>query len=261
MGIFDIFNRRNKTTKHLLRIYGNLGQSEYSSDEKMHISECFIATAKELLSTSDLKYNILGSGYGLSKGSPSFGEKAYRNKIAKKGFEAMWGMWVESRQLKYESNFILMTGQGSLSRFEGDFSWALETDPKGDLAIEILHRISKVCAIDYAYSYPASNHIILGEVHVKSGFLVSTAYKPKTEELWDENIGAISVGGIKELYPINFFNPAQLQYLENLIPQERIVVDGGAEIWRISTDEIARKNDSLANVLLKRKTTFFSNTR
>ena len=174
-------------------------------------------------------------------------------KLKKKGYKTFRGMQIEARNLDCESSFSFITGQDKANRFEVNFSWSIKSDPENNRATDIIHRLIDICSIDYAYSYPTTNKVNLGEWHEKKGLLSITSYKPKSERLWNDHIPNIVNGKIKKLYPINFFNKEQLKSLMDVSPIERTVYQNNGELWKLSLDEIKNGNKKLSNIVLKNK--------
>lgn len=247
MNLFNLFKKNN--TKNFLRVYANAGKVNYSSAEKQSITECLISLATSCLGKTKPKFDISGSGYGFSKGSSRIGEKSFRNRLKKKGFESMWGMTVGSDEANYDSSFILMSPAHPIQYMECSFYWSIGTEQNMDYCLDILKRISEIAEINYAYAYPAKENLMLGECYIKNGIFYSEIKRLPAVLKWNKNWAESLDGKIRKLFPMNCFNAKQLENLVEIKPVEKTPLGNGSEIWKIADDEIERGNKILNNLI------------
>jgi len=247
MNLFKSFKK--KDTKNFLRVYANAGKVSYSPSEKEEITDCLISIANTHLGKNKLKFNISGSGYGISKGSARFGEKSFWNRLKKKGFESMWGINVGSEENNYDSRFILMGPAHPIQYMECSFYWSIDKDYNMDFCVNILKQISKITEINYAYAYQVKENMMLGEWYIKKGLFYSESKTSPAVRRWNENWAELLDGKIRKLYSVNCFNTQQLEKLSELKPTEKIPLGNGIEIWKIADIEIERGNKILNNLI------------
>lgn len=228
---------RKKKQKNYLRIYANWGKPYYSEKEKEELVMFFCKIVKELYAPLPIKYDILGSGYGISKGGPFLGQKAFDNKLMKKGYKNLYGVTIKQTDEIY-SHFILLENDfhGDACRMELTFDWPHEQDLKLKKALDLLIEISKKLEIKYAYAYPAD---------IKMNFYENAyrTYASKSQKAWSQRMQEIKDGMIKEICPVNFFNYQQLSKLSNIEPDEKIQLNNMGEIWLFegNTTEINKR--------------------
>lgn len=245
-----IFNRNPTYTKHYLRIYCNIGKSEYSETEKEQITNCFMQLPMLLFETINLKFDISGIGYGISKGGPLIGEKALRRKFEKKGFSKMDGFVAQSKQENYNSGFTTMIYQESNRYLDCYFSWPFSIPDPYIFVEQIVIQLLKVVKINYGYCYPTDdNHFDLGEGIIKNGLFSTTLSQPESEIKWSKNIYEITMGMIKKLYPINILNTTQIERLKTIEAVKEQELNRELKLWILDND-VAR-TQSIENAVLK----------
>ncbi|MCV2485306.1 hypothetical protein OD917_10250 [Flavobacterium sp. SH_e] len=218
--------------KNYLRIYIDIGKSEYSEDEKKSATELLIDIANNLCNDSKLKYDISGSGYGISKGDGFIGERSLKNKIESKGFKNLFGFTVHSNDHTYKSGFSIFSNEHVINRIDMYFSWPYEDFKSLDKAIQIIKMVSDKLKIDYAYAYSDDKTLFEnGEGRIKTYIFSSILKVPEQERIWEDKLLEILKGTIKKLYPINVFNKRQIEGLGNIQPEKQIEVSDENQIW------------------------------
>jgi hypothetical protein len=231
-----------KYEKNYLRIYANIGKAEYSEEEKKVMTELLIGIANNIFSHNELKYDISGSGYGISKGDAFVGQKTLKNKIDKKGYKNLFGFTVHSNDRNYKSGFSIYSSHLVVNRIDMYFSWP-HKDLIIDKAIEIIKMISEKLRIDYAYSYPDDKTLSeIGEERISYGFFSISSKIPKQEIEWNSKLSEISTGTIKKLYPFNVFNKKQQEGLSEIHPEKQIDLSNENQIWIFETSSLDREN-------------------
>lgn len=221
-----------KFEKNYLRVFLNIGKKEYSEEEKRNATELLIDIANNLCKDSKLKYDISGSGYGISKGDGFIGEKALKNKIDKKGYKNLYGFVVHSNDHSYKSGFFIYSNEYVLNRMDMYFSWPYEDSNSIDKTIEIIKVISKKLKIDYAYAYPDDKTLgEIGEYRITYYNFSTISRVPEQEHIWQDKLLEIPTGTIKKLYPFNLFNKNQIEGLSNIVPQKQIKLHDENQIW------------------------------
>ncbi len=250
MKLFGLFKTRLE--KNYLRVYANIGRAEYSERDKRKLSEHFISLAKELYDSPILKYDITGPGYGISKGSPLLGQRAFDNRIKSKGYSKLDGLTIRAEAHAYSSMFLLLNNAHDPDRLEAYFSWPHAQDKALGQAVKIIRSLSKVMQIEYAYAYPTDNSLNdIGEWKNKKGIFSISLSMPESERIWDRHIREIKTGTIKKVYPINCFNWVQVSQVNGIEPHDKISLENGNEIWRFEAGALKGLNMSAICTVLK----------
>lgn len=220
--------------KNYLRIYGNIKRTDYNDTDRKELVELVIGIANTL-GYIKLNYDISGQGYGISKGGPFLGEKAFNNRLDKKGYRQLEGISIFSKDHVYKSGFNLFLLPQHVNRLDMYFSWSSVGDEQLEKAIVILKKVAEQVKIDYAYAYPADKSLWEdGEGKFKEHFLGGSSLTfPKEEQQWNQQMGLITDGTIKKLYPLNVFNKRQQEQLTDVSPLQRIPLNHQNEIWII----------------------------
>ena len=249
MRIFGL-NKR-KTEKNYLRIYANMGKGQYSEKDKEKISNRFIKIANDLNGFSKFKYDISGPGYGISKGSPYLGEKAFVGRIKNKGYSKLTGINIMSKENSYNSRFILMKWPNDMNWLDVCFSWPHLDDENLDVSIKILENFSEIIQINYAYAYPTHSDLYdLGERIMSKNIFSFSTKTSKPENLWKENIKNIKLGFIKKLYPVNVFNKSQRENLNGILPLEKIKLNNDNEVWKFESNSLKHLKPKITSAIL-----------
>lgn len=251
MGIFNFWTKR-PLEKNYLRIYGNIGEAEYSEERKKELVELLVNIANELNDYPKLNFDINGIGYGISKGSPFLGERAFRDKIQDKGYSKLIGATIRSEKGEYNSCFNIITWSNDVNWLNLDFSWNYFDDINLNKSIMLLKRASKIIKIDYAYAYSSDSSLSdSGEWRVSKRLFTVSSKMPKKEILWNKNIGKIKSGLIKKLYPINLFNEEQKKNLVGVVlPEEEIKLNDNITLWRFKSNSLQELNSKVSNSVL-----------
>ena len=245
MNIFNFLSKK-KLDRIYLAVYANLGKTIYADSEKEELVKNFVEISKKLYGTVSLKFDIGGSGYGISKGSPCFGQKAFDNKLKKFGYRKLDGIRVQTEIQNISSQFILI----SSSHLELCFFWKNDSEPALKKALDLIIEVSKFTDVEYAYAYPSTRELFNFEWILRKGFFSSGYTTPETQSIFRKNIEKTKDGYIKKIYPVNYFNPTQLAKLTNLIPEERFMLDNENEIW-IFNSNLDELNLKAINCILK----------
>ncbi len=218
--------------RNYLRIYANLGKETYTEAEKELLVKSFVAIGEEIFGEKHLRFDINGSGYGISKGDPLVMAKTFWSKIDKKGYKNFEGMSAHSKDEKFESQFSLILKLQNFSRFEAEFFWNGNTTYDNEKALQVVIFFQEMIVINYCYGYLADKNLTWNEWVVKKSFFSTSSYIPKTEKIWAGQIGDIPQGQIKKLYDFNVFNSKQIEKLDPTIaPTSKIPLSNGLEVW------------------------------
>ncbi|MHC0440340.1 hypothetical protein [Flavobacterium sp. 3-210] len=232
-----------KFEKNYLRVFLNIGKKEYSEEEKKNATELLISIANNLCKYSKLKYDISGSGYGISKGDGFIGEKSLKNKIERKGFKNLFGFTVHSNDHKYKSGFSIFSNEYVVNRIDMYFSWPYEDSKSLDKAVQIIKMVSEKLKIDYAYAYSDDKTLFEnGEVRIKTYIFSSILKVPEQERIWEDKLLEILRGTIKKLYPINVFNKKQIEGLDNINSEKQIELSDENQIWIFDPIKLKAEN-------------------
>ena len=241
-----MFIKSGKLNKNYLRVYANLNRTQYSESEKESLVDVYLKITKNLYSSGKLKYDIFGTGFGISKGGPLLGEKAFNNKLSKKGCANLFGLYIFEEVKKFSSGFTLLTNRDSGNCIDSYFSWSYEEDKEAKKVEEILSQISKYITVQYGYSYSTDKTLIEAfESKTRKIFFFDSISINKNHRLWTNNVHTIEEGKIKELYQINLLNLDQRKKMEEIIPDEIKVFNNELEIWKFKPNKL-RKMNSLA---------------
>jgi hypothetical protein len=251
MKLFDFFQLRKlpKYEKNYLKVYANWGKQGHSDLEKQRIIQLFISLSKKLYNSSSLKFDIYGPGYGISKGTPYFGKKAFDNKLNKFGYKNFDGMTIKAEG-EYISSQLIFINLDILSILEMCFLWENDSDLDLIKAIDLLTEISDFVDIEYAYAYPTIREMNVSEGIYEKGFFTFSSVIPKSEFFWSKNVKKIKEGMIKKIYPINCFNLSQLAQLANIQPDEKYILKNRSEIW-VFKSNLVEINERATNCVLK----------
>ena len=220
--------------KNYLRIYGNIGQTVYNETDRKQLVALLTGIAHTLGYTKP-KYDISGQGYGISKGDAFLGEKAFNNKLDKKGDQHLEGITVLSSDYLYKSGFALFLLPQHVNRLDMYFSWSPAADELLNGVLVILNKVAEQVKIDYAYAYPADKTLWEEGEWKLTQFRLggSSLSMPEEERQWQQQLGMITEGTIKKLYPVNVFNKRQQEQLTGVSPLQRIALNHQNEIWII----------------------------
>ncbi|MFK8270550.1 hypothetical protein [Capnocytophaga stomatis] len=196
--------------QNYLRIYANIGKENYSENEKETLVKTLIAIGEEIFTQTDLRMDINGSGYGISKGDPLVKQQTFWKKIDKKGYKNLFGISTSHKDYyNYRSQFNLWMQSHNFFRLDIEFFWQANDNFDYEKAQKIIKTYLPIVRIDYAYGYLADKNLTWDEWITKESFWSSTSYIPKEEEIWQGQIGEILNGKIKKIYAFNVFNKAQ----------------------------------------------------
>lgn len=237
-----IFKRKPTYTKHYLRVYCNIGKSEYSETEKKNLVSSLLVIPNLLFEEPKLEFDIHGPGYEISKGS-SIGKKALMNRFEKKGYSKMYAFDVISEEQKFNSGILFMPNSTTLGFLDCHFSWPYSISNPQKFLIELINELSKFAHIEYGYCYPADDRLSdAGEGVVKAGLFSTTVSNPDSEILWRDKIEQIPTGIIKKLYPLNLLNSKQIDQLTNIEPNNSIQLNSNIQLWEIENyDDLTSK--------------------
>jgi hypothetical protein len=235
-----------KYEKNYLRIYANIGKAEYSEEEKKVMTELLIGIANNIFSHNELKYDISGSGYGISKGDGLIGEKSLKNKIDKKGYMNLFGLKVCSGDRSYKSGFFILPSAIDLKIMDIYFSWTYTNEESLQKANEIIKLISQKLKIAYAYAYSDDKTLLEnGEGRITYGIFSIKVIIPEQERKWESKLHEIPSGTIKKLYPFNVFNKKQLEGLSGIHPEKQIDLSNGNQIWIFDPSKLNEENNNV----------------
>ncbi|MFK8275682.1 hypothetical protein ACI76Y_08385 [Capnocytophaga cynodegmi] len=196
--------------QNYLRIYANIGKENYSENEKETLVKTLITIGEEIFSQTDLRMDIHGSGYGISKGDPLVKQQTFWKKIDKKGYKNLFGIGASHKDYySYRSQFNLWMQSHNFFRLDIEFFWQANDNFDYEKAQKIIEIYLPIVRIDYAYGYLADKNLSWDEWITKESFWSSTSYIPKEEEIWQGQIGEILNGKIKKIYAFNVFNKTQ----------------------------------------------------
>lgn len=200
----------SEKTRNYLRIYANLNKENYSESEKESLVKTLIFIGETIFQQSDLRMDINGSGYGISKGDPLVKQATFWKKINQKGYKNLLGISASDKDETYQSQFNLWTPKDDFWCLDIEFFWQNANDFDHEKAQKIIETWLPITRIDYAYGYRADKKLTWNEWITKKSFWSSTSYIPKDEEVWQEKISEIPNGSIKKIYDFNVLNTAQM---------------------------------------------------
>jgi hypothetical protein len=203
--------------KDFTRVYANLDKANYSIQEKEQIFESFIQFSKQLFKDQKLTFDPDGKKLSLSKGSPSIGEKALRNRIDKFGIEDLTGLTIYTKKdYRFGAHISILQQIGERPDYI-DLTIAKPLLDKKDYnhRLDLFSSINKFVKIEYGYSYKALNYIsLIGEGQYRRPFLYPIIQGPN--DYWDDKIQFIKNGQIKRIYQFNCLNSIQLEQNKKL---------------------------------------------
>ncbi|GET45544.1 hypothetical protein [Capnocytophaga felis] len=226
----------NKKTQNYLRIYANINKEDYTETEKEALVKTLITIGEDIFEQTDLRMDINGSGYGISKGDPLVKQTTFWKKIDKKGYKNLFGISASHKDdYSYRSQFNLWIQSYNFSRLDIEFFWKANDSFDHEKAKKIIEAYLPIARIDYAYGYLADKNLTWGEWITKESFWSSTSYIPKEEEIWEEQIGEIPNGKMKKMYAFNVLNQKQIENIQKEYKKLDIKVirlDNELEIWQ-----------------------------
>ncbi|WLI88573.1 hypothetical protein Q4S45_17880 [Massilia sp. R2A-15] len=174
--------------------------------------------------------------YGIAKGQ-SIGLRAFESKLQRKGHDAYSGYscWDEH---KAGFNVSFFESPPYPTSFVEILFWFVSTEVQAD-AKAIVSAMADVIPIDYGYvSELPGNLEPLSESPIKNGIFGSSV-QIGTNELsqWNRKIHLAAEGRIRDIYPINFLNPKQIDSLRSFGEFE---VEAIAErLYMLRIDDVA----------------------
>jgi len=160
-----------------------------------------------------LTFDQDGKKIGLSKGSPTLGEKALLNRIDKIGIQNLTGLTVYTKNRRFGTHISILQKIGERPDYI-DLTISIPFFGKIslDYSLDLFCTINEFVNINYGYSYKASNYIsLIGEDKYSKPFLYSIVQRSKDD--WDNQIKYIKNGQLKKIYLINCLN--SIQYEQN----------------------------------------------
>ena len=247
-----MFRNTHKLNKNYLRVYANLNRIEYSEFEKEVLVDLYRNITNQLYHSAKLKYDIFGSGFGISKGGPLLGEKGFNTRLSKKGYGNLFGTYFYEEVKNFSSGFTLLTNRDSGNCVDSFFSWSYEEDKEVKKVEEIVSQISKYMDVQYGYAYSTDKRLIEAfESKTKNIFSVDSISINKSHRLWTNNLHKIEKGKIKELYQINLLSKVQRKQMEGIIPDEVKVFNDELQIWKFKTDKLKKMNGLAKNKVVQ----------
>jgi hypothetical protein len=240
-----------KFEKNYLRIFANINKAEYSEDEKKLLTELLISITKINFNCNKLKYDIEGSGYGISKGDGLIYEKSLNNKLNEKGYKNLSGFKVYSYDDSYKSAFSIFSNVNVLNRLDMYFSWPYNDLESLEKTIEIIKSVSQKLKIDYAYAYPDDKTLFEeGEGRINYIGRSSMLSIPEQELKWEDKFSEITTGTIKKLYPLNVFNKKQIEGLRHLTTEKKIQLSDENQIWIFNPSTLDTENTKVTTKVI-----------
>ncbi|MEO1487393.1 MAG: hypothetical protein AAFU57_16730 [Bacteroidota bacterium] len=207
-----MFKRKIVNTYYYLRLYLNISKNDYGNDKK-ELIDIFISTTNELLSNYKLKYDIGGSGYGISKGDTLIGIKSLKNKLEKKGFDNLYTLSCYTHKDDIQCQiFFQFKRNPKFSRVS--YIVPVNGIDRNKFVEMVIPKFKGSSVINYGYGFSVGKGFLPSSENYlkKSLFSVSSktngilyAFEDKVEECLK--------GKVKDLYEINIWNKKQTERL------------------------------------------------
>lgn len=204
--------KKTKKKYNYLRIYANLGKKSYETTEKEILVRALVGIAENFYPLGDLRFDIAGAGYGISKSSPYCLAKTFWEKFNKKGYEKMEGITiVHQDDMSLRLHCLLISLEENHSRLDIDIFWENNGNYDHENALKIALKLCNILKINYAYGYICDEKLRSGEWVNKETWFSSTSYIPKEIQLWEEQIMNITKGAYRQLFDFNILNFKQIE--------------------------------------------------
>lgn len=191
-----------------------MGKKSYDESEKASLTKSLVELAESYCPPSDLRFDIAGAGYGISKSSPYCMAKTFWDKFSKKGYKNMEGITiVHQDDMSFRLYCYLLLQQWNGFRLDIDIFWENNGIYDSENALKIVQKLSKTLDINYAYGYICDKNLRSGEWVNKETWFSSTSIIPKEIEAWEEQIKDIPNGAHRPLFDFNMLNIKQIEKL------------------------------------------------
>ncbi|MDO4228898.1 MAG: hypothetical protein Q4C98_03725 [Capnocytophaga sp.] len=202
----------SKSKYNYLRIYANMGKKSYDDSEKATLVKSLVEIAERFCTPNELRYDITGAGYGISKGSPYCMAKTFWDKLNKKGYQNMEGISiVHQDEMSFRLYCMLILNESDDSRLDMDIFWENQGSYDSENALKIAHELHNILKINYAYGYIGDKNLRSSEWVNKQTWFSSTSYIPKEIKAWEEKISDIPKGAYRPLFDFNILNINQIE--------------------------------------------------
>ncbi|MEO9532920.1 MAG: hypothetical protein ABJG68_15315 [Crocinitomicaceae bacterium] len=208
-----MFKKKSPKTCNYLKLYLNIGKDEYSEKEKEQLVNSFIPTLEEIFPSINLKYDIGGHGYGISKGDGYFGIKALRSKFEKKGYDNMYSVTCSALENKIQAGMLFLPARKS-NFISFHIVAPFEQCVNEKLIETVLRNYNQICSVDYGYGYEVGKGFVGSVENYEKKGLFSTSLSVNPDQFEFENkLESALAGKIKKIYELNVFNKQQSELL------------------------------------------------
>ena len=191
-----------------------MGKTNYSDLEKEKLIHSLVKISETIFACTNLRFDINGSGYGISKASAMATRKTFDDKLQSKGYTKLEGISLMEKDSIYAATFDLWMKEFHGPRIEFSFNWDYQSDIQLAKAALVIHELLNIITINYAYAYPANQTLANSAewtITDEDGCLLS--FMSEEEEEWDNKIIEIPTGAYKKIYPFNVFNTEQMKHV------------------------------------------------
>ena len=225
----------------------DLNNTDNSDDYKEKLIEDYIQIMNDsFIEIRKFKFNIYGSGYGLSKGSQLIGVKAMKNKFAKRGYGNCKFFSIENEQNEIVLGFSTERVNDTL--FNGYLGFNKTGKDSTEFAINFFSKLNKVFKLEYGYGFECySDFYHENETYPKYSLLGSSISSGMKEFNWRNGLGKLKQGWIRKLFSINVFNSSQMNELKFIDFDEISDLDERLKVALLSKNKIKKYQKRVKN--------------
>ena len=238
------FIKGQSKSKFYLSYYFDYANEPCSDEYKMNLIDAFIKVTRTVFNpTSKLKYDILGPGYGISKGSPYLGEKAIRRRFNTKGYSKCQLFSI----IDENENTIVQFSTDRLNRpcQYGSLSFKINKSNPSEIIRAFISQLNSSCSIRYGYGYKCFPDLVDGwEVYPT---IFGTIKSDSNHRKWDDNLHLVNEGYVKKMHELNILNKEQLNNLNTIEFDSEYKVSSKLKITTLNADKVKIYNLEISN--------------